>query len=113
MVAEVIPNITIVYADNIRTEDIVSFFNIHLDTSSDSIPREFFCPLGLRAAINRKQVIIGLDTSSCIISAVRFYPRKKDGVISIYQHAINTNYDKDEVLKQMLNFIDGDVFEFL
>jgi len=83
-------------------KQIVSFFEEYLDESNEAITgREFFCPFGVKAAVQRKQVIIVLENEK-IVAALRFYPRKRDNIVSIYQFAIDENNRWKDLLKKML-----------
>ncbi len=99
-------------ANETQAKEVIRFLDKHLSKDDKSvIPEEFLCPFGVRAAIKRKQLIVGLDRQK-IISALRFYRRKKDGITSIYQFAINESYPQKTTLKQMLRFTGHNQFEF-
>lgn len=73
-------------AKNNFTEPVIRFFDKHLDKNNSAIiSREFFYPLGIKAAIGRNQIIYCLENDK-IIAALRFYPRKKDNIVSVYQY---------------------------
>ncbi len=88
-------------------DEINIFFETHLNKNNEAITcEEFFCPFGVKAAIKRKQVIIILDDDKKIVAATRFYPRKRDGVVSVYQFAIDEQNRGENFLKKML-FVTG------
>ena len=83
-------------------ELIIQFFDKYLDKNNSAIiSREFFCPLGIKAAINRNQIMICLKNNE-IRAAVRFYPRKRDQIVSIYQFAIAEKFRGKKLLLKML-----------
>jgi GNAT superfamily N-acetyltransferase len=51
---------------------------------------EFHCPLGVKAAIQRGQMLLALDGQR-VVAALRFYP-KKSGEVSLYQFAVDPAY---------------------
>jgi hypothetical protein len=65
----------------------------------------------VRAAVKRGWVVIGIDEDK-IISAVRFYPRKNDGIVSIYQFAVDEKYRGNELVQKMLSTTKFEQFEF-
>lgn len=84
---------------------VISFFEENLSSDNDAIySEEFFCPLGVRAAIRRNQLIVAVEDSA-IIAAVRFYRRKTKKVTSLYQFAIGISYRGKGLLKKMLELI--------
>lgn len=93
--------------------EIIIFFEHYLDKNNEAITgREFFCPFGVKAAIKWKQVIIILDNQK-IIAAIRFYPRKRDDIVSVYQFAIDENNRGNNLLKKMLLTTGYNEFEVL
>ncbi|WP_341279719.1 N-acetyltransferase [Paenibacillus sp. FSL H8-0537] len=91
-------------ASNVYGHQTVSFFNSYLRRDNDAIYSfEFFCPDGVKAAIGRKQILLALDNQR-IVGALRFY-KKKSGVISLYQFAIDEAYRKQNLLVAMLEMI--------
>lgn len=87
------------------TPYITSFFYEHLSSDNDALySREFFCPDGVQAAIRRGQMMIAVDDNR-IVGAVRFYKRKTQNMISLYQFAIDANYRRKGLLKRMFNEI--------
>ena len=86
-------------------EDIIHFFKNNLDANSDAITsKELSCPLGIKAAIRRKEIIVCTENDK-IISALRFYIRKREpDTISLYQFAIDLKYRGKNLLQQMLHF---------
>ncbi len=75
----------------------------------DLSSREFLCPLGLRAAVKRKEVIVALEEDRSIVGIARIYISKRHGHASLYQFAINEDYRKTGLLKKMLNLVSNPV----
>lgn len=85
-----------------QSEIIINFFNTHINTNNDALSsQELICPFWTNSAIKRNELIIWIVDNE-IISALRFYLRKKDNVISIYQFAIAENFRNKWLLKEML-----------
>jgi len=94
-------------------KEIINFFEKYLDKNNEAITgREFFCPFGLTAALKKKLLIIIFDNEK-IVASVRFYPRKRDHIVSVYQFAINENYRGQSLLKKMLSITGFKTFEIL
>ncbi|MDX8364707.1 GNAT family N-acetyltransferase [Cytobacillus sp. IB215665] len=84
---------------------IVSFFKRNLCRNNSGIySEEFFCPLGIQAAIWRKQLIVAIVDNQ-IVGAFRFYRKKTSNSISLYQFAINEDFRGQGLLKKMLRTI--------
>ncbi|MEX1028483.1 MAG: GNAT family N-acetyltransferase [Paenibacillaceae bacterium] len=84
---------------------ITSFFYEHLTSDNDALySREFFCPDGVQAAIRRGQVMVAVDDDR-IVGAVRFYKRKTQNIISLYQFAIDAQYRGQGLLIRMFAVI--------
>jgi len=95
-----------------HTKQIIEFFDNNLDKNNKAIySEEFFCPFGISGAIRRNQVVIGIDKNE-IVSAVRFYPRKTDELVSIYQFAVDEVYRGNQLLQRMLKLTGFSQFEF-
>ena len=88
-----------------RTEQIPSvqsFFQKHLAREMEGIySDEFVCPLGVRAAVNRQQMLVAVVNGE-IVGAMRFYPKKTVRKVSLYQFAIAERFRGRGVLQQML-----------
>ena len=94
------------------SKQIVSFFDNNLDKDNKALhSREFLCPFGVRAAIKKEWVVIGIDKDE-IISAVRFYPRKTDEMVSVYQFAVDEMYRGGKLVQKMLKLTGFNKFEF-
>ncbi|MFC1651830.1 GNAT family N-acetyltransferase [Patescibacteria group bacterium] len=95
-------------------EEIITFFQKHLDLNSDNIASgELLCPVGIKAAIKRKQIVVCVVGEE-IIAAMRFYPRKREpNTASLYQFAIDTKYRGKNLLRKMLLFTGCKTFEAL
>lgn len=91
------------------TSAVIEFFSQQLqDIEIDLAFREFTCQLGLRAAIRRKEVLVCVD-QDCLIAAARFYRRKRDHRISLYQFAVDPNYRGLHLISHLLMLLDADV----
>jgi len=94
------------------SKQIIEFFDNHLDKDNKAVcSEEFFCPFGTSAAVKRGQIVIGVH-NDIIISAIRFYPRKRDKIVSVYQFAIDEKQRGNKLLQQMLWVTGYDTFEF-
>ena len=93
--------------------EIQKFFERHLDRKNKAIySEEFFCPFGISANIKRRQMLVIFDDDK-VVGALRFYPRKKDKIISIYQFAIDENYRGKNLMNKMLEFLGYKEYEVL
>lgn len=82
------------------SDAINAFLDDQLDKNNPAITcKEFFCPDGVKGAIKRKQVVICLD-DNIVVAAIRFYPRKKDDIVSVYQFAIEEEFRSKNLLKK-------------
>ncbi|MCT4617588.1 MAG: hypothetical protein N4A38_05270 [Candidatus Gracilibacteria bacterium] len=100
------------YADNSDSKKIIYFFNKNFSIQNDGIwNEEFICPYGIKASISRKQMIV-VDFNGEIIGALRFYKRKKDDIISLYQFALDEKIRGKSIIEKMLNFL-GDKGEII
>lgn len=79
----------------------ITFFEKHLKNNSNIYNLEFLCPLGIKSAIYRNQIIIALEKDQ-IIGALRYYKRKTKNKISLYQFAIEQKYQGKNLIKKML-----------
>lgn len=92
-------------ANIVQTPQVIAFFRKNIERHHSAIySEEFVCPLGVQAAIRRKQMLIVLDDVQ-IVGALRFYPKKKANTISLYQFALNEMYRGQGILKKMLQTI--------
>ncbi|MFC0274730.1 GNAT family N-acetyltransferase [Metabacillus herbersteinensis] len=95
----------IALADITHAPQVVSFFKKNLDRNNSAVySEEFLCPLGIKAAIRRKQMIVAIVEGQ-VVGAFRFYRKKTSNSISLYQFAINEVYRGQGVLKKMLKTI--------
>ena len=65
-------------------DNYVEVVNLFKNLPKD-LPSEFYCELGLKRAIQDKQVLLYMDSYFNIQGALRFYFRKRDNIYSIYQ----------------------------
>ena len=87
------------------SEEVVEFFEKNLKRENEALySEEFFCPFGVRAAVGRSQIILAIDGDK-IVGAVRFYPRKRDKIISIYQFAVDEKYRGQKIMNLIFNTI--------
>jgi len=93
-------------------KQVIDFFDNNLDRSNKAVhSREFFCPFGVKSAVKSGWVIVGVDGNE-MISAVRFYPRKTNGVVSVYQFAVDKKYRGNKLVQKMLSITGFERFEF-
>jgi diaminopimelate decarboxylase len=84
----------IALADTTYAPQIVSFFKNNLDCNNSGIySEEFLCPLGIKAAIRRKQMMVGIVDGQ-VVGAFRFYRKKTSNSLS-----------REGLLKKMLKTI--------
>lgn len=102
----------LVFATENDSENLIIFFNNHINKNDfDECYYEYFCPYWLRAAIKRDQVII-LKDNETILGALRFYFRKTDNKVSLYQFALDKKVRSKWVLNKMLKFTWYSSFRF-
>ncbi|MFJ8261089.1 GNAT family N-acetyltransferase [Rummeliibacillus sp. NPDC094406] len=95
----------IALAEITHTPQVLSFFKHNLDRNNNGIySEEFLCPLGIEAAIRRKQMIVAIVEGQ-VVGAFRFYKKKSSNTISLYQFAISEIYRRQGLLKKMLKII--------
>lgn len=95
----------IALANPTHIPEVVSFFNENLDRNNSAVySEEFLCPLGIKAAIRRKQMIVA-TVEGQVVGAFRFYRKKTHNTISLYQFAISEIYRGQGLLKKMLKTI--------
>ncbi|WP_397538931.1 GNAT family N-acetyltransferase [Rummeliibacillus pycnus] len=88
-----------------HTPQVLSFFKHNLDRNNIGVySEEFLCPLGIKAAIRRKQMIVAIVDGQ-VVGAFRFYRKKTSKTISLYQFAISENYRRQGLLTKMLKTI--------
>ena len=101
----------IVLATNRDAENVLSFFEKYIKKECDALPsEEFLCPFGIKAAIQRQQVLV-CSVDDQIMGALRFYPRKRDQIVSVYQFAIHKKYREQKILQNMLHATGYSFFE--
>ena len=87
---------------------IETFFSDNLLGDNDAIySAELTCPLGIHAAVRRKQMIVATVEGE-IIAACRFYPKKTQSKISLYQFAVRSDYRGKGLLKKMFAVLPDD-----
>ena len=95
----------IALANSTQISEVMTFFNENLDRNNNAVySEEFLCPLGIQAAIQRKQMIVATAEGQ-VVGAFRFYRKKTQNKISLYQFAINEVYRGQGLLKTMLKTI--------
>jgi len=94
--------LTLKIAEDFEIKSIQLFFKIYLDSDTDWIVNEeFLCPFWVSAAVKRKQMVI-LKEWIRILGALRFYPRKSNNWVSIYQFALNEKIRGKWMIKKLL-----------
>lgn len=84
-----------------------AFFKRSLPRGSDGVyNEEFYCPLGVKAAVQRRQMLLAVDDQQRIVGAARFYP-KKNGEFSLYQFAVDPAYRGHRLSCAMLDAVRG------
>ncbi|MGE7837058.1 GNAT family N-acetyltransferase [Viridibacillus arvi] len=92
----------IALANPTHISEVVYFFKENLDRNNSAVySEEFLCPLGIKAAIRRKQMIVA-TVEGQVVGAFRFYRKKTQNKISLYQFAISEVYRGQGLLKKML-----------
>ncbi|MGE7930837.1 N-acetyltransferase family protein [Lysinibacillus xylanilyticus] len=95
----------IALANPAHISEVVSFFNENLERNNSAVySEEFLCPLGVKAAIRRKQMIVA-TVEGQVVGAFRFYRKKTQNKISLYQFAISEVYRGQGLLKKMFKMI--------
>lgn len=95
----------IALANPMHISEVLTFFNKNLDCNNNAVySEEFLCPLGIKAAIKRKQMIVA-TVEGQVVGAFRFYRKKTQNTISLYQFAISKEYRGQGLLKRMLKTI--------
>ncbi|EJV87696.1 GNAT family N-acetyltransferase [Bacillus cereus] len=95
----------IALANPAHISEVVSFFNENLERNNSAVySEEFLCPLGVKAAIKRKQMIVA-TVEGQVVGAFRFYRKKTQNKISLYQFAISEVYRGQGLLKKMFKTI--------
>lgn len=96
-----------------HTKKILDFLRKNLDVDVASLyPVEFSCPFGLKSSIKKGNVVAVMENNN-IIAVLRYYPRKRDNIVSIYWFGIDENHKKDNLLIKMLEFTNYKIFEFI
>jgi len=83
-------------------EQVQNFFWEYIkEWNSWIVSNEFLCPFWIKWAIKRKQIII-LKYENNILGALRFYHRKTDNIVSVYQFALYESITWKWLIKKML-----------
>ncbi|MFD2168585.1 GNAT family N-acetyltransferase [Tumebacillus lipolyticus] len=99
-------------APRVFANDVVRFFATHVRAEEHpGISPEFLCPDGVRAAVQRRQLLLAIEDDQ-IIGALRFFP-KKNGRVSVYQFAVAERYRGNDLLQKMLTEIACQGFDAL
>ncbi|MEK4628598.1 MAG: N-acetyltransferase [Solibacillus sp.] len=95
----------IALANPSQFQRVKEFFYNNLSDQQDAIySNEFLCPLGINAAIRRNQMIVA-TVHGDIVGALRFYRKKTQNIISLYQFAIRVDYRGYNLLEEMLSVL--------
>lgn len=85
-------------------EPVRAFFRRNITRDNDAAwNEEFFCPLGVKAAIQRKQMFLAVEGRH-IAGAVRFY-LKKNGEFSVYQFAVEEEFRGGGLARAMFDAV--------
>ena len=88
-----------------RLQDLLLFHERYLSPNNNNLySPEFSCPIGLHAAVKRKEVIVALESEN-IVGMFRFYLTKRHGHASLYQFAVDDQYRGTGLLRRMLSLI--------
>ena len=99
---------TIQLARTDQIPSVQSFFQKHIAREMEGIySDEFVCPLGVRAAVRRQQMLVAVVNDE-IVGAMRFYPKKTVRKVSLYQFAIDERFRGLGVLQKFFDHY-GDV----
>lgn len=94
---------------------VIKFFDKYLDKDNNAIiSKEFLCPEGLKASAKKGRVVVCTDKvkdKEEVIAAMRFYPRKREKIVSLYQFAIAPKYRGKQILKKMFYITEQTRFE--
>ncbi len=89
-------------AEKSEIKSLQLFFKLYLNEETDWIVNwEFLCPFWIAAAVKRKQMVI-LKEGIRIVGALRFYPRKNNIWVSVYQFALAEKVRWKGLIKKML-----------
>ncbi|EKE28658.1 MAG: hypothetical protein ACD_3C00035G0008 [uncultured bacterium (gcode 4)] len=92
------------FAEAADKNKAIGFFLKNVLKDNDAvISYEFLCPYWVSAAIDRGQIII-ITCRDEVIWWLRFYARKRDKVVSLYQFAIDKDFRSRWLVKKMLEF---------
>jgi hypothetical protein len=99
------------FATKDDSKEVVNFLEKYIKKSEfTEFNYELFCPYWIRWAILRDEVIILKDNNG-VVWALRFYPRKRDNIVSVYQFAIEKDMRWKWLIKRMLKFTWYDFFQ--
>lgn len=103
-------NLGVRFASTEDTDQVLSLFEKYLSPDNNALySQEFFCPFGVKAAIKRNQMIVVCD-KGIVVAAARFYKRKNEEKVSLYQFAVDVNYRGNKLLLKMLDLVrDNDI----
>jgi len=95
----------ILLAQPSQTKQVQNFFKKYLNKNSPWITNEeFLCPFGVSANIKKWQVMLVQDGEK-ILGALRFYPRKREKIVSVYQFALDESIRGKWFIKKILEQI--------
>jgi len=103
------PDQLIISISNVADTDSIVEFQTKYISEADikHCSPELFCPVGLRFAIKRNQVIVAHENDQ-IVAMARFYITKRYGHASLYQFAIADEFRGKGLLMKMLDIINTD-----
>jgi diaminopimelate decarboxylase len=89
--------------------ELIAFFDRNLRGNAIlEVMLEWGCPLGAKAAVNQNRILVAIDQGR-VVAAVRFYRRKRDKRVSLYQFAVEPGYRHQGLTKRLLLTLDADV----
>jgi len=88
------------------TQRVLLFFQRYIDQTKEGIYNlELVCPDGIKAAVKRRQIIVAIE-EGYVVAALRFYKRKNQDIVSLYQFAISETHRGKGLLMKMLKVLD-------
>ncbi len=92
------------YAEKGQKNEVLAFFHKNIFEENDGIVNEeYLCPYWASSAINKNQIII-ISYLNKVIWWLRFYPRKRENIVSVYQFAIDEKFRWKCLIEKMLEF---------
>lgn len=77
-----------------------------------AVSDEMLCPSGIRAAVARREVLIGVAEET-IVAAARIYRRRTREALSLYQFAVSESFRRQRLLLRLLSIVEPLVVEVI